>query len=603
MAVQGIASAQVLDSGISRRQVEERSYLSYTVEALDNLMQYGTDRYGSMQSPLLVSVLDVRTKEAAIPDYGDTYWRADQRFERRSPQGVNFLQSQPLYRTMYKVSELTGDNTYAIFANSSLSYATTHLVDDNGMFYWGWHRWYDVVADEFQDIGDTHEMHFVTVPEWERMWSVDRRAVHQEISQIWNRHVVNPSTGQVNRHDDDTPGSGDTGVSFIMTSASFIEATAFLSTKLPGTIAGESDPELDTWLERSLRLASYPYNARDPVTNLVPHIPYSSQHAGREDQFMAFTTMHLLAQSLMKSYEHTGEVQFLDQAITYLTAYDQYGYDHEAETYWGAIHLDGTPDTSPRTGPLEAFPTGHIDFWQPNAIDREFPAEAAQSYAHAYALTGDPAMLTAAERWAKVILTTQFDKPTLTPSIYSPYSKDWAPLGTYAEHYGRVIDFFLSMYDHTGEEHYLLAARDNAQEAISTLYYEGLFRGHPNKPYYEELDGVPLLLEALAQLDGYSSQFTKFGDFDGNGVVDLADYQILRDNWLTPVDPYRNGDLTGDGFVSLDDFSRFKLDYFEGPSPLLADPLVSVPEPGSLVLLSLAIAIAWRWRRGRIMTG
>src|SRR5690606_23597530 len=126
---------------------------------------------------------------------------------------------------------------------------------------------------------------------------------------------------------------------------------AFLSTKLPGTIAGESDPELDTWLERSLRLASYPYNARHPETNLVPHIPFSSNHAGREDQFMAFTTMHLLAQSLLKSYEHTGEQQFLDQAITYLTAYDQYGYDADAKTYWGALHLDGTPDTSPRSGP------------------------------------------------------------------------------------------------------------------------------------------------------------------------------------------------------------------------------------------------------------
>ena len=38
-------TASALPSGISRSQVEDRTYLSYTTEVLDNLLTYGTDTY------------------------------------------------------------------------------------------------------------------------------------------------------------------------------------------------------------------------------------------------------------------------------------------------------------------------------------------------------------------------------------------------------------------------------------------------------------------------------------------------------------------------------------------------------------------------------
>ncbi|MGI9428688.1 MAG: hypothetical protein ACR2NM_08530, partial [Bythopirellula sp.] len=137
-----------------------------------------------------------------------------------------------------------------------------------------------------------------------------------------------------------------------------------------------------------------------------------------------------------------------------------------------------------------------------------------------------------------------------------------------------------------GEDHYLFSARDMAKDAVSSLYFEGLFRGHPNKPYYEEIDGVPLLLEALVELDQRSASFTKFGDFDNNNSVDLVDYQTILDHWLQRVDPYKDGDVTGDGLVSLIDFNRFKHEYYEGLPGDLRLPL-AVPEPGSLFLLAV----------------
>ena len=63
----GAGGAEVLDSGIAPKDVRNRSYLGYVVEALDTLMEHGTDRYGpKVNDKLLVSVMDVRTKRLPI---------------------------------------------------------------------------------------------------------------------------------------------------------------------------------------------------------------------------------------------------------------------------------------------------------------------------------------------------------------------------------------------------------------------------------------------------------------------------------------------------------------------------------------------------------
>jgi hypothetical protein len=52
----------VLPSGIAEIDVEKRPYASYVTECLDLLMSHGTDRYGRVQKPLLVTILDVRSR-------------------------------------------------------------------------------------------------------------------------------------------------------------------------------------------------------------------------------------------------------------------------------------------------------------------------------------------------------------------------------------------------------------------------------------------------------------------------------------------------------------------------------------------------------------
>ena len=52
------------------------------------------------------------------------------------------------------------------------------------------------------------------------------------------------------------------------------------------------------------------------------------------------------------------------------------------------------------------------------------------------------------------------------------------------------------------------------------------------------------------------------GDFNGDNMVDMGDYQILRDNFGKPAVPGQDSDLTDlndDGTTDLSDYSLFRM--------------------------------------------
>jgi hypothetical protein len=88
------------------------------------------------------------------------------------------------------------------------------------------------------------------------------------------------------------------------------------------------------------------------------------------------------------------------------------------------------------------------------------------------------------------------------------------------------------------------------------------------------------------------------GDVDGNNVVNLNDFQIIRMNWLAtsasighPI-VRTDGDLNQNGVVDIQDFREWK-GAFGGGAGAIAQALASlpsgtIPEPSSLALASLA---------------
>ncbi len=92
------------------------------------------------------------------------------------------------------------------------------------------------------------------------------------------------------------------------------------------------------------------------------------------------------------------------------------------------------------------------------------------------------------------------------------------------------------------------------------------------------------------------------GDVDGNGTVEILDFNIIRDNLFeTEIDGqpvlWGDGDLTGDGLVGFEDFREWK--EFAPPEAVAAASF-AVPEPGTLVLAGcLLLALTFR-TRGRL---
>lgn len=478
-------------------------YASYVENCANTLMTHGTDTYGKVHTPMLVSILDVETRACPEnPEPLDEYFRVTCR-GRRSPGGSNLLTDQPTLRALHALSASTDKSDYADFADRYAGYVMENLVDEQGFFWWGWHRHYDVFTDSRKGHnpngakwGGTvipHESHIIRVA-WDRLWAVKPEAVTSEIEAIWNWHVINKKTGEINRH-----GDGNKGCDFTMSGGACIEAFAFMYSKT----------EDQQWLDRARLIADYYWQRRNPETDLVPERPNAGRGRFDGGSFVTSTT-GLYCRSLLTASELTGEKSFRDQAVAYLKAYAKFGYDEKTGKFWGALKMDGTPIPGPRiytdnvdsaAGYAAAQPRGHLDLWEPYVAGYQYPMYTAQTYVHAYQLTKAPEMLTAAKHFAAWIGRTPPGTVESENTWYSVYSKGPGRKGAYAGKYGRTISFLLNLYAVTGEDCYLDDARAMADTAIEKLYHNGLFRGHPAKPYYEAMDGVGYLLYALLELD------------------------------------------------------------------------------------------------------
>ncbi len=511
-----------------KRDHDNGSYTERVRQCVDLLMAHGTDTYGELHSPMLVTILDVQSRTCPEdPEKLDEQFRVTRR-DRRSPGGSNLLTDQPTLKAMYALSDITGNQDYAAFADRYCGYVMNNLVDQQGFFWWGWHRHCDVFEDRRKGHNPNrakwgenvypHEIHAINGIAWDRLWAVDKDAVTAEVEAIWKWHVIDKKSGEINRH-----GDGNKGCDFTMSGGAFVEAFAFMYSK-----TNEKE-----WLARARLVADYFWKRRDPNTNLLPERP----NAGRKrfdggSSVTAIPGLHCHA--LLKAYEMTKEKTFRDYAVAYLKAYATFGFDEKSGKFWGALRLDGTPIPGPRVseGYAAYEPRGHLDLWEPYVAGYQYPIYTAQAYTYAAQLTDDPDMLRAAKRFAAWISKTPPGSVESENTWYQEYSTGPGRQGTYAGKYGRTISFFLHLHVITGERRYLEEARKFAEEAMEKLHHKGLFRGHPAKPYYEAVDGVGYLLYALLELDQVlkdpqavlSRRAIVLGNGDRTAVMDL-------DNW------------------------------------------------------------------------
>lgn len=477
---------------------EEPDYLALVRRCVDVLLEQGRDRYGEAHSPLFMSNLDPQTLSSPreLPLL-DGLIRTEGRPHRRNPGGSDLWEDQSLLRVLEMLSELTGDPKYVRAARDYVDYFFENCrKPDTGLLAWGTHLYWDAYEDRpggDQDGNGPHEV-LIREPYWEFMWSVSPRRVERQIELMWEWHVVDKSTGLFNRHDDKAR-----GCDFAFMGSELVYAFAFLHRK-----TGDSK-----WQERAHLIAQWHAMARDETTGLAADAPGI---ANRFDGRHCMTTLPgPYASLLLRSFELTGDAFYRDLALEHLGAYHQYGWDDEGRSFWGMLKLDGRPvhektDREPRD--IDVYddfkPTGHVEVWRTIMYSYEFPLIAAQSYAYGAELTEDEDAIEATRKWASVI---EREMPAKTGRRWKHLLKRALPgleetSGTYAENYGRAIDFFLRASKVLEEPRYEALARELAADAVQRLLHpgSGLIMGHPNKTAYEATDGVGYLLYALLEL-------------------------------------------------------------------------------------------------------
>jgi hypothetical protein len=409
-----------------------------------------------------------------------------------------------LINTMRRVTKITDDKKYDQAADEYIAYflQNCNKAQDNRHVYhtglpaWGTHVYWNCFEERpagDQNGSGPHEI-LVFRANWEDMYRVAPQAIIRIADRVWAHHIVDKTTGLHNRHDDNKQ-----GCDFAFSGGSFVHLFASMH-KLTG------DPD---YLEQAKTVANWHWINRNKDTDLPADCPGLTSRYDGNHTFTTVNGPH--AMLLLESYRATGDKHFFDVATTYIKAYDRYAWDENAKSYYAMLTLAGDPlpDQTKGEGYGAYAPYGHVNVWRTTFYSYEFTLSAAQSAILAYELSGsnqaqrDPELLSIAKRWAGVISrarpahTGRRWKEELEAAM--PRAKETG--GAYAEDYGRAISFFVHLSRATGEEQYLVLANQLAEDAVRKLFHNGLFKGHPAKPYYESTNGVGLLLFSLLELD------------------------------------------------------------------------------------------------------
>lgn len=395
-----------------------------------------------------------------------------------SPGGSNAYWDGPLLCACDAVSAVTGDDRYRRAAEGYLRDFLAHGTASNGLFLWGNHYFFDAASgvpvkflgwdDEPQPVaadesGHVHETRPLSIP-WALFARVDGPAVERCLAAQAATHVVDPGTGEFNRHADGRRGHA------------FLESGGILAEGLCWLAERTGDEALAALAGR---IACFSFHHHDPITGLLSNSPTHD----RWDRLQCTSEIGLWAGCLLRCRQRTGNEAFATMAFAALAAWLERAWDDEAEGFYGRLSIDAASPMVERTSAYQPGP--YSDLWEPLFPAHDYPWQCAQACVELYRLTGEPIFERGLRRWGRVL------------TAHLP-ARDGR--GAYAEHYGRALWLLLSAAEALDEPSWLDLADRVAAEALETLAVGDRFRTHPGEDRCDAVDGLGLLILALLWL-------------------------------------------------------------------------------------------------------
>lgn len=510
--------------GALERGGSDRERLSVVRAYADRVLETGRDRWSGEGTPLLADGVHVDTHEPVV-------WRYD---------GDRFVVSdaanqQNLYRVLSGLSSLTGEARYEAAARASIEYSFEHFTGGNGLLEWGGHRFVDLATLEpvghFDSGAHEFKAHY---PFYELLWAVDEDATARFIRALWNAHVLDWSTLDMNRHgeydlpmgdlwdhdfEDPEPFFEGDGLSFVNVGSDLIHAAGALY-----ALGGER--EAWTWGRRLARmyvearhpetgLGAYQYSkprrrdeppAEGPLTGRLTTSRYGDR---AENQFgeqfgdVAREGWVLWDGRVRTIYVRNGFMQLglaerlgedaralLEWTVDGLEALTEHGYD-PAENAIRPMWADGTDLTGETYGRTGYYGDAGTT-WRPQPADVEFLT----TYVRAYRLSGRDGLWETARRMGEGLgigdvgtrpgedVSLELAAPGASPeevfAMLELYRTASHP--DYIERARRVADRMVEQrYNHgfflPSEEH--VHARFDAVEPLALLALDAALRGEP----------------------------------------------------------------------------------------------------------------------------
>jgi pectate lyase len=185
-----LSSFAALPANADEQRALDQHRLDAVRQFADQVLRVGRDTYGDTHTPLFADGVNVDTHKPVV-------WR----FEGSEWIISNFANQQHLMRVLDGLTELTGEPAYRTAAEAATRHMFQHHQDESGLLYWGGHRFIDLRTNTYASGFDSisHELKS-THPYYELMWRVDASATQRMLEAIWNAHVFDWATLDMNRH-------------------------------------------------------------------------------------------------------------------------------------------------------------------------------------------------------------------------------------------------------------------------------------------------------------------------------------------------------------------------------------------------------------------